>query len=240
MHNNYKLTNIRMPMNIWSKVATILITFLLAMCFTPKSSAQSQTVVYLEPSALTLAPKETSVIQIRIDNAEGLYGFEVHLDFDPNLIQIIDNDQDTSEVQLIHGDVFDVNESFLVSNQVDNEQGSLIYAITQLAPSEPVNGDFILLSVPVQATSLGASDLTLSLVILASEDGNALPFESHDGKITITEEGTETTDASNTPNTSAQNTSEGKNGTQTWVIGISVVGLGLILFFTLRKYFPKS
>jgi len=162
------------------------------MCFGFTASAQTQTLVYLEPSALTLAPGDTSVVHVHIDNAEDLYGFEVHLEFDPTLIQVTDSNQDTPGVQIDHGDVFNVDKSFVVFNRVDNEQGTIIYAITQLAPSEPVTGNGILLSLTVQATSLGISELTLSSVILASEAGESLPVESQNGQITVAQETDET------------------------------------------------
>lgn len=209
MLNNNKVSFSKMSTKAFSKVLLVTISMLLAMCFVLAASAQTQALVYPEPSALTLVPEDESPIHIRIDNAEGLYGFEVHLEFDPTLIQVIDSDQDTPDVQVDHGDVFKVDKSFVVSNQVDNEQGTVVYAITQLAPSEPVNGNGVLLSLNIQATALGESELTLSSVVLASEAGEALSVESQNGHIIVAQEIGETATSiplTNTPVTTMTST----------------------------------
>lgn len=193
MPNHEKSTCCKMPKRVLPKTFLLSLAIIIAaMSFGLSASAQTQTLVYIEPSALTLEPADKAVVEVRIDNAENLYGLEIHLEFDPALIQIVDSDQDAPDVQVSHGDIFDIATSFVVSNRVDNEQGTIIYAITQLAPSEPVDGNSVLLSLNLEAISLGLSELTLSSVILGSKAGESLAVESQNGQIIITQDRDET------------------------------------------------
>lgn len=241
-------------MSAWLRAGIIIISLLLSMYFTLTSFAQTQTLVRLDPSQTKLDSGDTNLIQVRIDNAEELFGYEIHLEFDPNLVQIVDNDQEASGVQVQHGDVFNVEESFLVTNEVDNQAGTIVYAITQLAPAEAISGDGILLSLEVKATSPGASELRLSSVILASTEGTSLPFESEDGRIVVQGGETESQNFTTDPTTQTESTDnlvfdssqdiadEGINKRQKadWkviagVSGISILGLVFALFFIVNK-----
>ena len=86
------------------------------------------------------------------------------------------------------GDIFDVSQSFLVVNQVDQDSGEITYAITLLAPAPPETGDGSLITFKLHAIDIGNSALELVNVIMASPDGEAVPFNSIDGQVVVNTE----------------------------------------------------
>jgi hypothetical protein len=154
--------------------------------------AQAEATLSLEPATVSLAPGKRTAVDLAIRDASGVNGFEVFVHFDPAVIQVVDQDPDTPGVQVAAGDFFDVNQGFLVANQADNEAGEVIYAFTLLAPATPRQGDGILLSFEFEAAAVGQSQVILESAILASTDGEALPFSVQDGQVDVVGVGGET------------------------------------------------
>ncbi len=155
-------------------VAPILIAF-----------AQTESLIRFDPSPTYISPEELIRIDLIIEDANQLFGFEVHIQFDPEVIQVVDLDPDTQGVQSAPGNMFDENQGFLVANNTDNQTGEIVYAFTLLAPASPMNADGILISIEFQATSVGQSELNLISVILATQDGESLPFSSVNGEVYV-------------------------------------------------------
>jgi hypothetical protein len=151
----------------------------------PRVSAQSSAFVSIEPNSATLDMGESARIELTIQQASQVFGFEIQLNFDPRIIQMVDQDADSDGVQVSDGDFFDVEQGFIAANRVDNETGVMLYAITLLAPATPVNGDGILLSFEMEPIAVGRSNLTLSSVLLASTDGESLPVNLDSGEVEV-------------------------------------------------------
>lgn len=151
----------------------------------PALWAQSDPVIRIEPETISLEVGETTIITVTVTAVTDLYGIELHMTFDPEIVAVADMDNGTPGVQMLSGSVFDVNQGFRVANQTDNETGELLYAFTLLAPATSFAGDGDLLIFEVQALSPGNTDLNLATVILASSDGNAIPATIQSGQLTV-------------------------------------------------------
>jgi len=146
--------------------------------------SQSVTLVAVEPSELNLNSGESANLSVTVNAIDDFYGFEIHLQYDPNSLQILDADPDISGVQVQAGDLFDEGQGFLVRNQADNQNGELTYAFTLLAPAAPMTGSGSLIEFELEAIAEGSSLLELE-AILASPDGTALRINLENGQITI-------------------------------------------------------
>ena len=120
-------------------------------------------------------------VDIRIENATRLYGVEVHLAFDPVRLQVQDADPDTEGVQIQKGDF--PSPDFVVQNQADNDEGTIDYAVTQMAPREAVDGSGVLATVTVKGRDKGPSSLTFVGATLANPDGQEIPSQTVDGQV---------------------------------------------------------
>jgi len=83
------------------------------------------------------------------------------------------------------GDLYEVGQGFLVASEADNETGKALYAFTLLAPVAPMEGNGTLAIVEVEAIGGGSSEIELEEVILASPDGEALPFVANNGEVVV-------------------------------------------------------
>jgi LysM repeat protein len=141
------------------------------------------TVVGVDPAWQRIGPQGTTEVAIRIENVTRLYGAEVHLTFDPNYLEIQDADPDKSGVQLQTGSF--PAPDFVVQNQADNIGGTIDYAVSQLAPREPVDGSGVLATITVKTKGEGTSRLAFSGAKLASPDGQQIPAEALDGEVVV-------------------------------------------------------
>lgn len=154
--------------------------------------AQAETTLLIDPAAASLAPGEGARLALSVHEANDVYGVEIHIQFEPAVVQVVDQDPDKPGIQVAGGDFFDLTEGFLITNQVDNGTGEITYAFTQLLPATPKQGDGELLSFEIQAVAVGESQVVLELAILANADGESLPFSARGGQVTVVGEGAET------------------------------------------------
>ena len=145
--------------------------------------AAGVTVVGIDPAWQRIGPEGTTEVTIRVENVTRLYGAEVHLTFDPNYLEIQDADPDKSGVQLQTGSF--PAPDFVVQNQADNVQGTIDYAVSQLAPREPIDGGGVLATITVKTKGEGSSWLAFTSAKLANPDGQQIPAETLAGEVAI-------------------------------------------------------
>lgn len=160
----------------------------LAILLTSKGQAQAQETaeVWLQPQTLSLNQGQKNSVVVRIESAANLYGVQIELFFDAAKIKILDANQAKAGIQIHHGDLLPFDEAFVAANEANNEIGTLTYALTLLAPAEPAAGSGTLIEFEVEALQDGDSELLLDTVILASPDGELLPWDLGDDQPTAT------------------------------------------------------
>ena len=131
-------------------------------------------VVALSVQPATVAVGEVADVLMSVDDVVDLYGAEIHLRFDPALLEVVDASGSTDGVRLEAGGFLKVG--FTVINAVDNAAGSTSYAVTQMPPSRAVTGSGNLLWFSVRAKAPGTTALQVESLILASAMGEAIPL----------------------------------------------------------------
>jgi hypothetical protein len=165
-------------------ILVLLIVLVITLLIPSTARSQYGTLVAVEPADLVLSPGETSNVYVQVEGAIEIYGIEIRMQYDPEVIQIQDADPNQTGVQVSAGDMFDEDQGFLVRNQADNQLGEILYAFTLLAPAPPLTGSGTLIQFEVLGIAQGRSDLELE-VILASSDGVALPLEEQPGVVIV-------------------------------------------------------
>jgi LysM repeat protein len=148
-----------------------------------EAPAAGVTAVGVDPAWQRIGLEGTTEAAIRIENVTGLYGAEVHLTFDPNYLEIQDADLDKPGVQLQTGSF--PAPDFVVQNQADNVQGTIDYAVSHLAPREPVDGGGVLATITVKTKGEGTSRLAFTGAKLANPDGQQIQAETLDGEVVV-------------------------------------------------------
>jgi hypothetical protein len=155
------------------------------------AQAQSTALVQFAPATATVDAGQTVSVQVRIENVQGLYGFDIRLGFDPAAVEVIDEDGSAEGVQIRPGDL--LKSDFVVRNLADNAAGTVWYALTQLNPSEEVSGSGIAFTVTFRGKLAGASSpLTVTYQKLATRSGETIPASSENGEIRVGQVGAPT------------------------------------------------
>jgi LysM repeat protein len=184
----------------WIGLAVLLTT----LFATPVGYGLAQdTKVFIDPPTREIVLGETKKVRIEIENVTGLFGAEVHLAFDPNLLEVVDADADTAGVQIEPGDF--LSPDFMAKNNVDQATGRIVFAVAQMPPHEPVSGSGILARVNFRGKAAGTSALTFWTtqptppVILSDRDGKAISTSTQNGTVIVTVEGAPTLTPTSTP-----------------------------------------
>jgi len=149
----------------------------------PVPTISGPTVLRTDPSVVNLAVGETGLVQVWLDNVEGLHSIELHIGFEPRTVCIEDADPDATGVQIGAG-VLPMPAQVL-QNEVDNDAGRIVYQVAQ-APGSPASGSGMIASFMARALAEGGSPLRFSAVELCGPDGQSLPTpEQVDGLVIV-------------------------------------------------------
>ena len=116
-------------------------------------------------------------VEILLQNVVDLYGVEVHLAFDPAVVNVKDADKETTGVQVDPSQVF-VDSGFVALNKVDNDEGIIDFAATLVNPAKPLRGEVKVASFLLQGLKEGSTDITFRQILLADSKANALSVVS--------------------------------------------------------------
>jgi hypothetical protein len=107
-----------------------------------------------------------------IEQVSELFGAEIHLTFDPEVLEVVDADNAKDGIQIEPGTL--PAPDFVVQNAADNQVGTVDYALTQLKPSEPRSGDGLLARVTFRGKRAASSQILLEQFVLADIEGTAI------------------------------------------------------------------
>ncbi|HLO17612.1 MAG TPA: LysM peptidoglycan-binding domain-containing protein [Anaerolineales bacterium] len=164
--------------------------------------AQGTTVVRVDPSATSAQVNDTVNIFIKVDNIVNLSAFELHLAFNPGILEVS---------SLTNGGF--VAADFIAQNNFDNAAGTIDYAIAQM--NRPaVQGSGTLLNIAFRAKSNGNSSVTTRAtpaapngLLLSDQNGMAIQASWLPGSIEVKPLTTGTNTPTSTPTpTSITNT----------------------------------
>jgi len=153
-------------------VLSLIGTSLLMLSGFTWTAAQAQTVVKVVPQTLKIRVGEKATVDLVIEQVSELFGAEIHLTFDPEVLEVVDADRSKEGIQIEPGTL--PTPDFVVQNTADNQEGTVDYALTQLKPSEPRSGDGVLARVTFKGKKAGSSQILLEQFVLADIEGTAI------------------------------------------------------------------
>lgn len=146
------------------------------------TAAQGKAVVRASSETIGLGLTGTVLIQVR--SVSDLYGADVQLSFDPQVIEVVDADPSTGGLQVQAGDF--LAPGFLIRNTADNEAGTVWYAMTQLNPSQPKSGSGTLIIVTFRGKKEGgSSEIVIESATLATRWGETIPLILENGRVQV-------------------------------------------------------
>jgi len=156
--------------------ALILISFWGLVAWTSAPGTNPGARIWLDPATLDLAPGDTATLDIRVDDVSQLAGAEVHVTFEPTLLEVVDADPSTEGTQIAHGDF--LNADFVVQNTADPTAGTVDYAIACMQLEQAASGGGVLARITFRALAEGETRITISGVLLADMQGQPIDVET--------------------------------------------------------------
>lgn len=132
-----------------------------------------------------VAPGARVEVPIEIRGVVDLYAIDIELSFNPAMLGAEDADPSMDGVQPALGTFLDAG--LLLYNNIDLENGTIRFAMSQMNPSEAKSGDGILLVVYFVGKTAGESFLTVNSVTLSDRMGNEIPSSGVAAAITVAE-----------------------------------------------------
>lgn len=160
-----------------------LIILLGSMLFVRAAAAQTTPLVHIAPVESEAQVGESLFIAVNIADVTDLYGFDIVIEFDPDVIQLLDLDDEEEGLQVGFGTFLDPGA--VIVNGIDNENGLARLMMTQLNPSRPKSGSGALLALHARGVTIGETSLTISKVELAGPAGEVITPTSADGTLSI-------------------------------------------------------
>ncbi len=175
-------------MKIWKqkKYAVMVLTWMLLMLPMGIVAAQGEDearVGFFE--TYETRPGSRIEVPVQIENVQDLYGIDIEIKFDPEVIRIDDADPETEGTQPALGTFLDAG--LTLFNTVDNDAGVIRFVMSQMNPSEPKSGEGNILVLYVQGLAEGESALEITILELATRAGEAIAAESVDGEVIVSE-----------------------------------------------------
>ena len=132
-------------------------------------SPQDETQAWLlvEPMNLSVVAGQEMIVNVLLSNAPVVYGIDVRLSFDPNILEAISG--------IGPGDFIDPAQSHILQNQVDNATGKIDYALALLNPAPPVEGDGLLMQIPFRAKIEGQTTISIEDGLFGTQAGTTIP-----------------------------------------------------------------
>lgn len=124
-------------------------------------------------------------VTLELEDVENLFGVDVRLTFDPDILEVMDADAVTPGVQIHRGTFPDPQSGEVALDEADNEQGTVQYVITLVRPAEPVSGDGTLCSITFRAKAAGTSALAFESATLLDPAAVEIEVTTHDGAVQV-------------------------------------------------------
>lgn len=155
----------------------LLLLILAATGLASTPADEAATALVIDPPAQLIVPGETVTTAVRVEDVENLYTFEFHLSFDPAVIE---------GIQVVPGGF--LSPDWQLDNTIDNDEGTISYALSQLNPSEPVTGTGALAIITWRGVTTGTTAITFTHQELYHPGGGApIPATTQGGQIAVGE-----------------------------------------------------
>ncbi|HLF25745.1 MAG TPA: cohesin domain-containing protein [Anaerolineae bacterium] len=156
----------------------------------PTATVESATTsVKVDPKTATIAQAEVVGVSIRVEQVSDLLGAEFHLQFDPTVLEVIDDDTLIEGVQIAHGEL--LHADLVPENRVDNAAGTIDYAIVQINRAA-IAGSGVLATIHFKGKAPGVALITFRSVpaapqgiVLADSRGKAISGAAETGSLTV-------------------------------------------------------
>ncbi|MFQ6058430.1 MAG: cohesin domain-containing protein [Anaerolineae bacterium] len=144
-----------------------------------------RTRVFVSPSSQEIEVGQMATVDIRIERVTDLYGVDMHLRFDPTVLEVQDAAPLQPGVQIQPGTFPDPGWGFVLTNTADNDTGEISYIMTLIHPSPAANGSGVAARVTFKGVGSGASAIAFDSLVLSDSGGHDITATTLGGIIVV-------------------------------------------------------
>jgi hypothetical protein len=122
-------------------------------------------------------------VAVEVQGVQDLYGVDLALTFDPQVVEVVDADPLRPGVQAVQGPFLEPG--FTAVETADNAAGSLRFVMTQLNPSSPKSGSGTLLWVSLRGRAASPGSPLELAAQLATRDGVEIETVAVSGRVQV-------------------------------------------------------
>lgn len=148
---------------------------------TPTASPTPQ--VALNPSGSSLGLGDVANVDVIVSNVANLYGVEFHVNYNPAIIEILDEDPVLPGVQIAFGPFLAPDS--VVQNQVNAVAGQIHWVVSQSSPSPAQSGSGVVARFRARALAQGATALMLHTTNLNDVFAQSIAHGSMGGLVSV-------------------------------------------------------
>jgi hypothetical protein len=126
---------------------------------------------------------DTVTVDVMVDNVADLYGVQLYLSFDPEIVEVEDAIPG-GDVNIIPGDFLEPG-AVVFLNYADNSTGEIEYVQTREGAVPGVDGSGVLARIVFHGRAPGTSDLTFTLHVLGDPMSVPIAHGTQDGEVTV-------------------------------------------------------
>lgn len=166
------------------RIWTILLSVVALIVGLPLASALAAgTVAQLVPSTQTISTGATTTVTFHVADVENLYGYQAEITFDPAVVEVVDADGGTTGIQVSLGSW--LSQDFVFRNEADNSAGTILLAVSQLAPSPAVSGSGDLATITFRGLAMGVSAIRFTDLTLANMDSEVIAVTQQHAQLAV-------------------------------------------------------
>ena len=168
------------------QASAVMVAVVLAIIAGPLVQAQGPEAV-LRASKASVGVGLTASVTLDVRKVQDLFGAEVSLSFDPDVVRVVDADPAKIGVQVRLGTFLEPG--IVALNTADNAAGTINCAWTQVRPSEPKSGDGTLLVITFEGLQEGATTpVVIESATLVNSEVRRVALALEDGAVTVVAE----------------------------------------------------
>ena len=164
---------------LWTGLVLLLLTLTASGC---ALLGGKPTEVKIEPATITVDVGQTVDVFVNVENVKDLFAVELTLNYDANLLEVVDANPNQEGTQISPGDFLALDSLYI--NEASD--GTIEYVLSQVDPHQPVNGSGTLVRITLKGKANGATSLVLTGTALFDKGNSGIPATAKNGTITIT------------------------------------------------------
>ncbi len=172
----------------------VLSVFALLLVLATVTTAAEPAVVRPDPLQTNVRVGQTFAVNLYVQDVTDLYAADIHLLFDPTILQVEDARPEVPGIQIQPLATF-ISPDFIIKQKACNAPsvvdpdcqtgGFVWYAVAQLNPAPPAYGSGPVAAITFRAIRAGSSPLTISYHKLSSPKGVDIPSTSQGGVVQV-------------------------------------------------------